>query len=109
METLEQRLGLIDRHVGRAVQAAQGEATASPVLRAVLGEFERKSRKVREMLQQKGEPAAREYVVEFEEAADCAKVAAEADAGLSAEARKLVVLAHDAICMLKAGAPAIPE
>ena len=45
-----------------------------------------------------------DFVVELEQAGDSAKVAAEADAGLSGDARESVLAAHLAICMLKAGA-----
>ena len=40
-------------------------------------------------------------IVELEQAGDSAKVAAEADTGASADSRKLVDLAHHAICVLK--------
>jgi hypothetical protein len=43
-------------------------------------------------------------VVELEQAGDSAKAAAEADTGLSSEARESVLAAHLAICKLKAGA-----
>jgi len=43
-------------------------------------------------------------VIELEQASDSAKVAAEADAGLSSDARESVLAAHLAICKLKAGA-----
>jgi hypothetical protein len=47
-------------------------------------------------------PAAmREAVVELEQAGDSAKAAAEADSGLSAEAKQAVLDAHMAICVLK--------
>jgi hypothetical protein len=42
--------------------------------------------------------------MELEQAGDSAKVAAEADAGLSGDARESVLAAHLAICKLKAGA-----
>ena len=45
-----------------------------------------------------------DFVVELEQAGDSAKVAAEADAGLSGDARESVLAAHLAICKLKAGA-----
>jgi hypothetical protein len=45
----------------------------------------------------------RDSVIEIEQAGDSAKVAAEADAGLSSDARESVLAAHLAICKLKAG------
>lgn len=43
-------------------------------------------------------------MLEMEQAADSARVAATADAGLSAAARELIEVAHGAMCMLKAAA-----
>ena len=42
-------------------------------------------------------------VIELEQAGDSAKAAAEADTGLSSDARESVLAAHLAICKLKAG------
>ena len=61
----------------------------------VVGEFAAKSRKARDNV-------SREAVIEVEQAGDSARVAAGADSGASAETRKLVNVAHDAICVLKA-------
>ena len=47
--------------------------------------------------------ADRDAVIELEQAGDSAKAAAEADAGAGARTRELVLDAHLAICMLKAG------
>src|SRR5437868_5708400 len=95
METLAEKLALIERHISRAVEAVTADEGASPVLRAVLGEFAAKSRKARDNV-------SREAVIEVEQAGDSARVAAGADSGASAETRKLVNVAHDAICVLKA-------
>jgi len=46
----------------------------------------------------------RDSVIELEQAGDSAKAAAEADTGLSGDARESVLAAHLAICKLKAGA-----
>ena len=43
-------------------------------------------------------------MLELEQAGDSAKAAAEADGGLSSDARESVLAAHLAICKLKAGA-----
>lgn len=101
METLEQRLGLIDRHLARAVAAAAADQAASPITRAVLAEFERKAHKAAQSLQAGGATVAREVVVELEQAADSAKIAALADQGASTATREAVTVAHDAICLLK--------
>jgi hypothetical protein len=83
----------------RQVEADRG---ASPVLAAVVREFKAKLAKTgREATD--GVPG-RDAVIELEQAGDSAKVAAEADAGLSSDARESVLAAHLAICKLKAGA-----
>ena len=84
---------------GRRVQADGG---ASPVLVAVVREFEAKLAKA-EKRAADGVPG-RDSVLELEQAGDSAKAAAEADTGLSGEARESVLAAHLAICKLKAGA-----
>ena len=99
-ETIEESLQLIHRHVGRAVEAVARDAGASPVLRAVLAEFARKADKARAGADAT-DPHLRDLIIEVEQAGDSAKVAATADAGLSAGARELVVAAHDAFCLLK--------
>ena len=83
----------------REVEADQG---ASPVLIAVVREFQSKLAKA-ERKADDGVPA-RDSVMELEQAGDSAKAAAEADAGLSGAARESVLAAHLAICQLKAGA-----
>lgn len=83
----------------RHVEADQG---ASPVLVAVVREFKAKLAKA-EKDTLDGVPG-RDSVMELEQAGDSAKAAAEADAGLSSDARESVLTAHLAICKLKAGA-----
>jgi hypothetical protein len=100
MESIPEALELIDRHIARAVAAAAGDAGASPITRAVLGEFERKAGKARGLLG--GGTAEREAIIELEQAGDSAKIAALADTGAAPRTRELVGIAHDAICMLKA-------
>ena len=51
-----------------------------------------------------GDAPSHDAVLELEQAGDSAKAAAEADPGLSSDARESVLAAHLAICMLKAGA-----
>lgn len=83
----------------RQVEADRG---ASAVLAAVVREFKAKLAKA-EREATDGVPG-RDAVIELEQAGDSAKVAAEADAGLSSDARESVLAAHLAICKLKAGA-----
>ena len=99
MESIAESLEPTDRHIARAVDAAGADGGASPVLRAVLGEFQRKAAKARAALTAGHEP--REPVVELEQAADSARVAAQADPGAAPATKELVDVAHMAICLLK--------
>jgi hypothetical protein len=85
-----------------AARRVEADGGASPVLVAVVREFEAKLAKA-EKRTTDGVPG-RDSVMELEQAGDSAKAAAEADAGLSSEARDSVLAAHLAICKLKAGA-----
>jgi hypothetical protein len=101
METLSDKLALIGRHIERATAALAADSTVSPVTRAVLGEFARKHQKASAGLAGATDQAARELVVELEQAGDSANVAALADAGAGADSRKAVEIAHNSICVLK--------
>jgi hypothetical protein len=85
-----------------AARRVEADGGASPVLVAVVREFEAKLAKA-EKRTADGVPG-RDSVMELEQAGDSAKAAAEADAGLSSDARDSVLAAHLAICKLKAGA-----
>lgn len=85
-----------------AARQVQGDGGASPVLVAVVREFQAKLEKA-EKRAADGVPG-RDSVMELEQAGDSAKAAAEADAGLSSAARDSVLAAHLAICKMKAGA-----
>jgi len=85
-----------------AVRHVEADSGASPVLVAVVREFEAKLAKAQQHAT--GDVPGRDFVMELEQAGDSAKVAAEADAGLSSDARESVLAAHLAICKLKAGA-----
>jgi hypothetical protein len=108
--SIEQRRALMPE-ITEALEAVQAKTTAafeqtvadegaSPVLAAVVREFASKCDKAR--AKTRGGAAAREAVVELEQAGDSAKAAAEADPGASEATRTLVLDAHLAICMLKA-------
>ena len=88
--------------IGDAAQRVQADRGASPVLVAVVREFQAKLAKA-ESSSAGGVPG-RDAVLELEQAGDSAKAAAEADAGLSSDSRESVLAAHLAICKLKAGA-----
>ena len=88
--------------IADAARQVEGDRGASPVLVAVVQEFQAKLAKAAKRATD-GVPG-RDSVMELEQAGDSAKVAAEADAGLSSDARESVLAAHLAICKLKAGA-----
>jgi len=88
--------------IADAARQAEADRGASPVLVAVVREFESKLAKA-EKHAIDGVPD-RDSVVELEQAGDSAKAAAEADTGMSSDTREAVLAAHLAICMLKAGA-----
>ena len=102
MESLVDRLTLVERHVARAVETAKSDSAASPILVAVVLEFQRKAQKANATLSSGADArAAREAVVEVEQAADSANVAAGADPSASEETRKAVEVAHKAMCLIK--------
>ena len=88
--------------VADAASQVEADSGASPVLVAVVREFQAKLAKA-EIQAGDGVPG-RDSVMELEQAGDSAKAAAEADTGLSSGSRESVLAAHLAICMLKAGA-----
>ena len=88
--------------ISDAARQVEADRGASPVLAAVIREFQAKLAKAEKQTTD-GAPG-RDSVMELEQAGDSAKVAAEADTGLSREARESVLAAHLAICKLKAGA-----
>ena len=88
--------------INDAAREVEADTGASPVLVAVVREFQAKLVKA-ERNAEDGIPA-HDSVMELEQAGDSAKAAAEADAGVSGGARESVLAAHLAICKLKAGA-----
>lgn len=86
----------------RALELVEADPTASPVLVAVVQELSRKAKKAHVPVIG-GDPASmREAIIEVEQAADSAKVAAEADTGAREQTRQAVLDAHLTICTLKA-------
>ena len=97
---VDERFGEVEDKIAMALKAVQGDGNASPVLTAVVREFQKKAGKARQQLE--GDAAAqRDAVVELEQAGDSAKAAAEADEGVGDAARQAVLDAHLAICILK--------
>lgn len=101
MTDVAERMTKIERSVAQAVEALRTDAGASPVLAAVVGELEKKLGKAREAISGGDAAAIREAVVEVEQAADSANVAAEVDSGATDETRAAITAAHDRICLLK--------
>jgi hypothetical protein len=95
MADLLSELKTVQAKATDALQGAEQDNEASPVLLAVVREFAAKAGKAT------GDPG-RDAVIELEQAGDSAKAAAEADTGAGARTRELVLDAHLAICMLKA-------
>jgi hypothetical protein len=88
--------------INDALHQVEADRGASPVLVAVVREFQSKLAKAEKQATD-GVPA-RDSVLELEQAGDSAKAAAEADTGMSSDTRESVLAAHLAICKLKAGA-----
>jgi hypothetical protein len=100
MDNVEDRLADVSGKIATAVTAVDADPAASPVLAAVVHEFEAKAVKAGAQAAT-GSRAARDAVVELEQAGDSAKAAAEADAGANDATRKAVLDAHLSICILK--------
>ena len=91
--TMAERLQAARIKIASARDAVEGDEGASPVLTAVVNEFARKA--------ERGSPDERVAVIELEQAGDSAKVAVEADLGVSPATRDAVLEAHLAICIAK--------
>jgi hypothetical protein len=100
MDNLAELLDLIDGHVGRAVTAVDADGGCSPVLTALVKELARKWDSARAALI--GGAAPHDVLVELEQAADSARVAATADPDAGPATTKLVELAREALRELKA-------
>ena len=95
MTSTAERLRDVRTKIDDAVAAVRQDRGASPVLTAVVSEFAKKAEKAA------GAEDERGAVIELEQAGDSAKVAAEADTGLSDATRDAVLEAHLAICIAK--------
>jgi hypothetical protein len=93
--TTAEQLRDVRAKIGGALEAVRGDRGASAVLVAVVGEFAAKGEKAA------GAGDERVAVIELEQAGDSAKVAAEADTGVSDSTRQAVLDAHLAICIAK--------
>jgi hypothetical protein len=95
MATTEERLRDVRMKIDAAADAVRGDQGASPILVAVVSEFASKAEKAA------GADDERGAVIELEQAGDSAKVAAEADTGVTDATREAVLDAHLAICIAK--------
>jgi hypothetical protein len=101
IDEVSDRLAQIDEQIEDALRMVEKDQNASPALIAVVKQFDEKSKKTLAAIENGDEESISEHVVELEQAADSAKVAAEADEGISYQARQAVIEAHDPICDLK--------
>lgn len=93
------RLEAVKTSTAGALKAVEADSGASVVLVAVVREFDSKADKANR--QSGSDVSARDAVIELEQAGDSAKAAAEADPAVGAEAKRAVLDAHLAICVLK--------
>ena len=96
------RLAGIEEQIDDVAAKIENEVEASPAFRAVFEELHRKTREARDELKGADEASIRDHVIEVEQAADSAKLAAEAEEGLSDKVRDAVLDVHDALSELKA-------
>jgi hypothetical protein len=92
---IAERLQAAQTKINSARDAVRRDDGASPVLAAVVNEFAQKGEKAAQF------PDVRVAVIELEQAGDSAKVAVEADPGVSPATRDAVLEAHLAICIVK--------
>ncbi len=97
MTDLTTGLGKVKIKTAEALRAAEADGGPSAVLVTVVREFDSKADKGNSQT----DGAARDAVIELEQAGDSAKAAAEADPGLGEPAKQAVLDAHQAICILK--------
>jgi hypothetical protein len=95
MATVAEQLRDVRTKIDTALGAVRADQGASPVLTAVVNEFAAKAGKAAVAEDERG------AVIELEQAGDSAKVAAEADTGISDATRETVLDAHLAICIAK--------
>jgi hypothetical protein len=101
IDEVSDRLTEIDEQVEEALRLVETDRGSSTVLKAVVKQFEEKSKKTLAAIDNGDEESISEHVVEFEQAADSAKAAGEADEGISYQTRQAIIEAHDSVCDLK--------
>ena len=91
----------IEEKIDTAAEQLKNDAGASPILKAVFDELHRKAREARDGVRGADESSIREQLIEVEQAADSAKLAAKADERISASTRTAVLDIHDALSAIK--------
>lgn len=102
MATISEKMTEVDKRIRETLSKVEADGGASVVLKAVMREFDKKSKKAMAGLKGANEQTVRDHVIELEQAADSAKAAAEADTGIGNTTRQAVLDAHMAICLVKA-------
>lgn len=102
MQNVQEQLTELDKLIKKAAHTVASDQGASPVLAAVVNDFREKSKKALNSVPNANREKVLRIVVELEQAADSAKVAANADKGATEETRHIIQDAHDPICGLKA-------
>lgn len=101
LDEVSERLIQIDEQIEDALRLVEKDQDSSSVLKAVVKQFEEKSKKTLTAIDNGDEESISEHVIELEQAADSAKVAAEADEQIAYQTRQAIIDAHDPICELK--------
>ncbi len=96
------RLTDIEGKIDRAAAQLKSDAGASSAFKAVFDELHRKAREARDGVRGADENSIREQLIEVEQAADSAKLAAKADERISGSTRAAVLAIHDSLCAMKA-------
>src|SRR4051794_5306624 len=91
----------VEQGLSASLTALDDDHAASPVLRAVVEEFQRKFTKTQAAILGDDERLSREALIELEQAADSARYAALADPGAAAATRDVIVGTHDWVCTYK--------
>lgn len=102
MATLQERIHELSKNLDEVASRLEPGSSASPALRAVVGELQSKAQRAEEQAGSSAEqPALRESIIELEQAADSAKAAAQAESGLDEENRSALIRVHSEASALK--------
>lgn len=102
IDTISERVVEIQDKIATALEEVESDKGASPALKAVVRELNAQCEGMMDHIDEAAEEPVREHVIELEQAADSAKVAAEAEQNLKGSTRGAIIDAHEAISALKA-------